>query len=183
MPESGGRRLFFAVWPPPAVRAGLDDAIDALRSSSPSWLRWQPAERWHVTVLFLGNRSTEDCAGAAATGRDFAAATTPAALTVTGFGRFGSVLWAGLTGADWLEPLHRNLARRLQPREDRERFRAHLTLARARRQRIKRDLLDQLGAYEGPAWTPQELTLVASVTGPKPRYDVVAAFPFARPGG
>lgn len=178
MPDSGAQRQFFAVWPDPEVVAGVGEAIATLRADSPPWLRWQPPDRWHVTVLFLGDRSPDEQESATRTGARLAAGTSPTPLQVAGFGRFGSVLWAGIDGADWLAPVHRDLARTLQHRSQRERFRPHLTLARARRHHIDRTLLDRLGTHLGPPWTPRELTLVASVTGPQPHYEVVHRFPF-----
>lgn len=180
MPEA--RRLFFAVWPPPDAIGRLQRAIEPLRADCPDWLRWQAPERWHVTLLFLGDRTQDDRDLATVIGAGLAATTLAAPLAITGFGRFGSVLWAGVTGAEWLVPLHRDLRRRLQPRGERQRFRAHVTLARARSRRVPTELLDRLGSFEGPPWTPAELTLVASTIGPHPRYEVLEGFRFSTEG-
>ena len=42
-------RLFVALRPPPAIRAALIDAMDAVPGA-----RWQDDEQLHVTVRFLG---------------------------------------------------------------------------------------------------------------------------------
>ena len=45
-------RLFLALWPPENVLDEIDRALPRGLTA----LRWQPRERWHVTVAFLGNR-------------------------------------------------------------------------------------------------------------------------------
>jgi 2'-5' RNA ligase len=46
-------RLFVAIWPDPASLAVLRGAVAQARSAFPD-LRWQPEERWHLTLAFLG---------------------------------------------------------------------------------------------------------------------------------
>lgn len=50
------QRLYFALWPDEAVRAALDRHIKEFR---PEGGRRVARERWHITVLFLGNITEE----------------------------------------------------------------------------------------------------------------------------
>jgi 2'-5' RNA ligase len=115
------------------------------------------------------------------------AGTPPMTLQLAGGGRFGSlrrpqVAWAGLEGdvAPLTELAGRlaDAARALRlPVEDRP-FRAHLTLGRWRpRQPADGSLTDRLAGYQGPAWPVTDVRLWESHLGPKPTYDVVAAWP------
>src|SRR5208282_2132205 len=47
-------RLFVALTPPAGVLAELEAALAPLRGDWPG-LRWAPADRWHVTLAFLGD--------------------------------------------------------------------------------------------------------------------------------
>jgi len=60
-----GRRMFFALWPDPALSAVIERQ---LRNMQPSG-RWVPASKRHLTLHFLGNMSDSerDCMLAAAT--------------------------------------------------------------------------------------------------------------------
>ena len=46
-------RLFIAIWPDEASRDALATRVHEARTAAPD-IRWQPAERWHVTLAFLG---------------------------------------------------------------------------------------------------------------------------------
>ncbi|MGR9105489.1 MAG: RNA 2',3'-cyclic phosphodiesterase [Gammaproteobacteria bacterium] len=50
------RRLFFAIWPQAKVREGLVRSRDLY---CPHGGRWTPAEKLHVTLVFLGNVEVE----------------------------------------------------------------------------------------------------------------------------
>jgi 2'-5' RNA ligase len=108
-------------------------------------------------------------------------------LRLANGGRFGSrrrpqVAWTGLDGD--VAPLTQ-LARRLSrvarslrlDVEDRP-FRPHLTLGRWRAgQPADGDLMEQLADYRGPEWPVGEVRLWESHLGPRPTYDVLAAWP------
>jgi 2'-5' RNA ligase len=180
-----GRRLFFAVDPPEEARADLAAALDPLREV-PGAPRWSAPHRWHLTLLFLGSVQEERVPRLIAAAAPAVAATPPKTLRLAGGGRFGSlrrpqVAWAGLDGD--VTPLC-ELAARLAaaarglrlPVEDRP-FRAHLTLGRWRpRQPADGALTDRLAGYRGPAWPVTEVRLWESHLGPKPAYEVVAAW-------
>lgn len=173
-------RLFVAIWPDPAARESLSTLVDAARGALPDPdLRWQPPQRWHVTLAFLGPadlpRATERVAALRLP--------APEPLRLAGAGSFGPVLWVGVEHGTWLAALVHDLQAALRV-EDR-RFRAHVTVARARGRDPRattRAALPLLAAHRGPQWAPDALTLVRSVTGPSPRYEVVAGWPLPRGG-
>lgn len=168
------QRLFLALWPPPDVVAQLAAALPTQLSE----LRWQPSQRWHITVAFLGERSAENEL------RRLARLEAPFAepLRLDGAGAFGPVLWVGVKAGDWLPHLAGD-CRRLFDAGDR-RFRAHLTVARARSTSGQRQLStarSALSAFVSMPWLPDEVTLVCSRTGPQPTYEVIGrkVFPSA----
>ena len=177
------RRLFFAVDPPGPARRHLEAALAPLRDL-PGAPRWSRPERWHLTLLFLGqvpDRSVDELVGAAGPA---VAATPPMTLRMAGGGRFGSarrpqVAWAGLDGdVAELAALAQRLsatARRLGlPVEDRP-FRPHLTLGRWRPGRpADGSVTDRLAGYRGPSWPVRELRLEESHLGADARYETVA---------
>lgn len=129
-------RLFFAVWPPDAIRRDLWRALAPMREDLPS-VRWVPPERLHITLRFMGDvpeRLLPRLASASeAVGR---AARFRVGLTGTGtFPRRGParVYWVGVRA----EPLTRLRARldRALAREgvapDDRIFTPHLTVGRA----------------------------------------------------
>ncbi len=166
--------------------AALDSALEPLRAV-PGGPRWTPPERWHLTLVFLGDvpaAALEPLVGAVA---PVVAATPPLALRLAGGGRFGSrrrpaVFWAGLDGdVRLLADLARRLATAVRgvglPVEERP-FRAHLTVGRWRPGRpADGDLPERLAGTRGPAWPVTEVVLWRSRLGPAPRYDRVAAWP------
>ena len=172
MSRSDTRRLFVALWPPPSVVAALDTDLCDIRRDAPPSLRWQPPQRWHVTVLFLGEasvrRATTMVARAAA---DF----PPAQMTGGGGGRFGRVLWWGID-APWTTALHGAVSH-LAGRPRDARWRPHLTLARSRGAAVPSPVLDAVRGLPSRTWTADRLLLVASTVGPDPRYDTLHEVP------
>jgi 2'-5' RNA ligase len=180
------QRLFAAIWPSADARDDLRGAVAAVRRAHPQ-LRWLPPERWHVTVAFLGqadaDRATERLDAMLAGRRPHRGGAVdqgPEPIRLAGSGSFGPVLWVGVEHGPWLADLARRVQRALRT-EDR-RFRAHVTVARCRGRdanRAARAAVPALAGLRTAPWTPDELTLVASITGPHPRYDVLRAWPLA----
>lgn len=168
------QRLFLALWPPPCVVS----EIAAVLPTDLSELRWQPPARWHITMAFLGERGTDK----ELRRPRHVVGPEPGPLSVAGAGSFGPVLWLGIAGGDWLGELARRCAV-LFDADDR-RFRAHLTVARARSSAGHRQLAaakDRLGGFHSSPWLPDELTLVGSHTGPRPSYEVIGRRPLPMP--
>lgn len=181
--------MFFAVDPPAAACEHLERALAGLRGA-PGAPRWIPAERWHLTLLFLGGVPRDRVPAITDAAGPVVDAAPAMHLQLAGAGRFGSrrrpqVAWAGLAGD--VEPLThlaralKRAARRLRlPVEDRP-FRAHLTIGRWRPgQPADGELPDRLADYRGPVWPVTEVRLLESHLGSAPRYDVLAAWPVGR---
>lgn len=160
------QRLFLALWPPPEVASELVAALPTHLSE----LRWQPAHRWHITVAFLGERSADKQA------RRLAGLEPPTAepVRLEGAGAFGPVLWVGVGASDWLAELARVCGSSFDATD--RRFRAHVTVARARSAVGQRQLSaarSSLASFRSTWWVPGDLTLVSSQLGPQPRYEVI----------
>jgi 2'-5' RNA ligase len=171
-------RLFVAIWPDAGARAALRGDLEAARAAHPA-LRWQPEERWHVTLAFLGEADTSAAARRLEALARHGLPTAQPVRTI-GAGAFGPVLWIGLDHGPWL----RELARLVQDalHVDDRRFRAHLTVARGRGEdavALARAATPTLADHLGPHWLPAELTLVASRPGPQPAYHIRHAWPLA----
>lgn len=168
-------RLFVAIWPNPEAITAVAAHVERVRPSHPQ-LRWQPPERWHLTCAFLGAAEVERTVRSL--DRLLAAAPASGELRISGAGSFGSVLWLGVEHGQWLTTLARRIQRGLRTPD--QRFRGHITVARGRGRdahRIVKEAVPDLAAQQGPPWTPSEVTLVESVTGPAPRYTVLHTWP------
>lgn len=171
-------RLFVALWLPDDVVARTDQALVAVRRSCTE-LRWQSPDRWHITVGFLGEREID------AEVTRFAAIPRTGAqpLQLAGAGHFGPVVWLGVSASQWLTDLA--AAVRHTMHTERRRFRGHVTVARSRTRAGDRQVAAAVSVLEGfqtQWWTPQELTLVRSTTGPRPAYEVIARTPLTAVG-
>jgi RNA 2',3'-cyclic 3'-phosphodiesterase len=170
-------RLFVALWPDDAARASLADAVDEVRQAAPD-MRWQPPERWHVTLAFLGAADPGRAAARIATLMRSDDPIAPEPIRLAACGAFGPVLWVGVEHGPWLTGLATELQRSLRVAD--RRFRAHVTVARARGAGAHiraRAAIPTLASYRGPSWTPDTVTLVESRTGPQPEYTVLQSWP------
>lgn len=173
-------RLFVAVTPPPRAIEHLAAAVDGV-SSIAGGPRWTPAERWHITLAFLGEveQSTVDRFGAVVG--------SPLRLAIAGAGTFPErgaprVLWAGLTGdvpeLEKLAKTARRAARQARIAVDRKPFRAHLTLGRWRPgDAADRAVARALADYRGPEFGITKCTLLCSHLGPQPSYEPLREWP------
>jgi 2'-5' RNA ligase len=174
-------RLFVALWPDAGACAAVREAVEAARPMHPH-VRWQAEARWHITLAFLGD---VDPGRTADRLEDLAHRGFPPAqaIRLTGAGTFGPILWVGVEHGAWLADLAAQLQRRLRVAD--HRFRAHVTVGRTRgpdAARLARAAAASLAGHNGPPWTPQGLTLVSSVNGPKPAYHVLHTWPLVGAG-
>jgi RNA 2',3'-cyclic 3'-phosphodiesterase len=164
-------RLFVGVWPPDDVRERLVEVVDGFRDSHEG-VRWEPPERWHVTLRFLGNVTDPD---AVVEALDKAPLAPTEAKLGPGIGMLGRqvicVLVAGLD--DLAAEVSRATAELGEPPEPRP-FKGHLTLARLpgrRRPRRRRTGVgftkEWLGTPVTGQWQVDEVRLVHSRPGPK----------------
>jgi RNA 2',3'-cyclic 3'-phosphodiesterase len=172
------KRLFVAVDPDDAVRAGAAAAVAELkRAAGPAGraLRFGDPATVHLTLRFLGDVAEEQVDGVAAAVTAAAAGSPPLALELRGAGAFPSphrarVVWLGLAGdlaplAALATALERRLATLGIPPEGRP-FTPHLTVARARARGGAPGLAAALQATSAAlapvAWRAATLTLFES---------------------
>jgi RNA 2',3'-cyclic 3'-phosphodiesterase len=177
-------RLFSAIAPPAAALAELAGPVRAAAAAAPGGLRWSPAERWHVTLGFYGD--DDDESGRAGWLRARVTGLPAPRLRLAGAGTFDGVLWAGVRTAhaarlaELAEAAGASIAAGGNGRE----FTPHLTLARWPRGRLGRGeraaLVNSLADLAGTEFTPREVLLVRSETGPAgPRYTTIDRVPLA----
>jgi 2'-5' RNA ligase len=160
-------RLFAAIVIPPDVAAHLDAAVAPQRDEV---LRWTAPDSWHLTLAFYGEVDDTRVSDLRARLTRAAKRCSRLALTLAGAGQFGRrALWIGCEGD--LVPL-RTLARsaaaagqRVGAAANQTRFKAHLTVARAREPIDLRLYVCSLGSYQGSTWTADAMALVRSHLG------------------
>ncbi|MDI6100529.1 RNA 2',3'-cyclic phosphodiesterase [Actinoplanes sp. NEAU-A12] len=148
--------MFVAVFP-------SEEARDHLRRHLPPGAARRP-EKWHVTCAFLGDVPEEDT-GFVERALTGVPAPGPINLRLTGGGRFGPVVWAGLGGdlerlGAFREDVRFALVEAGFPIDERP-FRPHLTIS----YRYDRRIAAALDGYAGPPWTVDEFSLVRSEGG------------------
>lgn len=171
--------------PEPAV-THLAGAVRAVQREWPA-LRWVPADRWHLTLAFLGPAGPvlpETLRERLA--RAVARHTAPR-LRLSAGGAFARpaaarVLWVGLGGdRDGLRGLAGSVlaaARRagIPGAGHPGPYRPHVTLARTRTPTDLRDQVARLRDYDGPEWVAAEVRLVRSDPGPPAAYRTLASW-------
>lgn len=181
-------RLFAALVPPDGVLTETLAALDDVRADHTD-LRWTPEERVHLTLAFYGDvadRLVDRLGGRLAR----VAARYPApTLAFAGAGAFTSprrarVLWLGVRGdTEQLVRLAQSAAaagRRLGLDVGDEKYRPHLTVARAKQQQDLRVPVQRLADYQGEQWQAERLALVRSHLGADPQYETVVSWPLDR---
>ncbi len=176
--------LFVAVRPDESAIEDLDDLLSRVRRDPAARdLRWQPPGHWHVTLAFLGDPDDLVADEIAERLRPLSAVPAVRDLRLQGAGQFGGqVIWMGLAPGPGLDALG-ILANRIPPLmrgsgaiADWRPWRAHLTVARARRGTAGR-VVDTLAGYSGPPWDAAEVLLIRSSGGPHPAHQVLMHVP------
>lgn len=179
-------RLFVALVPPAEAIDHLSEAVTPLRDDA---LRWTTVADWHLTLAFYGELDEARLPDLRNRLTRAAARHDPVALALGGAGRFGKqALWVGCTGE--LLALRRLAQSAIAAGrragadvDDKRRFKAHVTLARAYRNRPAdlRPYVTALTDYAGPAWLGREVQLIQSHLGAgRPRYETVATCALAQ---
>ena len=130
-------RLFLAINLPASVVTAIDHEVDALRAAAPT-VRWVPADKWHLTVRFIGEQPLERVAPIreaidAATARH-----ASAPLAIRGVGAFPNfrrarIVWVGVAPDPRLEMLHHDIESAcvaLGMEHEGRPFRPHVTIGR-----------------------------------------------------
>ncbi|MFI5835511.1 RNA 2',3'-cyclic phosphodiesterase [Micromonospora sp. NPDC051300] len=186
-------RLFAAVYPPASAVADLTARAAELRIATGADARLADPAHLHLTLAFLGEVpddrlvDVESTLGLAAQAFRDGRGSSPW-LRLGGGGSFGqgrsTVLWVDVGGEtealDTLARLVRDGLRRAELPYDEKPFRAHLTIARPGDRVPGADVRadrEALHGYAGPNWPADELVLVRSHLGRRPRYRRLAAWP------
>jgi len=130
-------RLFLAISLPPETVGEIDRAIAPLRAAAPA-LRWIPAEKWHLTMRFIGEEPVARVAEIRAAIDAAARRHVEAPLAIGGIGAFPNfrrarVVWVGVAPDPRLEMLHHDVESAcvaLGMEHEGRPFRPHVTLAR-----------------------------------------------------
>lgn len=192
-------RLFLAIRPPRAVLDHLEPALDGVRDRAGRALRWTEPEQRHLTLAFHAEVPAGAVADVLTDAGRIAAGHAPLDLHLAGAGEFSHrTLWVGVGGQ--VRQLGALLAEPWLADDDRDRRRAHLTVARvsgaAPRPRGRRrgeprppapatvllaEAVHALTVYRGPQWTADEVEVVASRLGEGrsggPLHEVLATVP------
>lgn len=164
-------RLFVALWPTPDVIEQLR-GLDRPRVEG---LRWTTEDQWHVTLQFLGE-ADQDAVADRLTSARWTARPLEMKLgpEVTLLGREIVCLPASAPG---LEKLARQVSEITGVRRT-NKFKGHLTLARARNKVPKATLESLKGTRFEAGWTADKVALVRSSLNPGgARYETVAESP------
>ncbi len=188
--------MFVALVPPHDALEDLGEFLEPRREAGPE-LRWTTPEQWHLTLAFMADVAERRLDDLTARLQRAARRRTPFPLVLAGGGAFpdptrAKVLFAAVDAGEHAEELRRLAtgARAAASKAGAEaaggRFHAHVTLARIGRPVQATRWLRVLDAYRGPAWTADEVALVASYLGQgprnRPRYETVATFPLGTAG-
>lgn len=166
-------RLFVGLWPPDEVL----DRIADLPHPAIDGLRWTTRDQWHVTLQFLGDVSESEIG--TRLGRErwvikpFRLSLGP---RTTLLGKDNLVLPAQAPELNRLA----SAVGRATGVDRTNRFRGHLTLARARN-RVPKERLAQLeGMRLDAEWRADRITLVRSTLAPGgARYETVGEYPLS----
>lgn len=175
-------RLFFGLELPDAIKQRLLTIQQPVAGA-----RWQRADQLHLTLAFLGSVEVQQLANVRDAARNLPV--KPFDLAVTGIGCFGDPdrprnLWAGVQPAGELAELHDALVQRLAWlgfRQEKRRFRPHITLSRFRKGagsvsdllRVHKSLVSETFLVDGLALFESIQEKQGSV------YRIVERFPFA----
>ncbi len=185
------QRIFIAFKTPPEVIATLADIVMRLRSAAPR-VRWEPPDKFHCTIKFLGNVDTGIVEDIGSDIRGIVAASPVFQVTYATVGAFPNrraprVVWIGCsepTGV--LARMKSELDTTLAPRgfevEDRP-FSPHLTLGRVKDPADGRHLTPMLESLTFEPQTVQvnDIVLMKSVLTPRGSlYTTIFEFPLQR---
>lgn len=167
-PDESGR-YFLAVWPDPSVRARLADWSNELNAGYAA--RRIPADKLHITLVFLGTLGRSELDAVRATAAD--TSWSGASLTVDriGYWKRPRIVWAGSSaGSEALSTLAEGLRgrlRRLGFRVEERPFVPHVTLFRKAGRKPRWD-------KQAIEWRIDEFCLVQStLSSSGSRYEIV----------
>jgi 2'-5' RNA ligase len=182
-------RLFFALATPGPIRTRIFALSQALRDSGAE-AKWEPPEKLHCTVKFLGN-TNPDLLDLLKEKASILSASCPVLrIRYRGLGCFPSlrdprVVWVGMEEPEGnLAALHRDLDRALADlgiEPEQRAFHPHLTLGRVRGRRNLDHLirlLESLTLENEPAPLTELLLMKSDLRPSGSVYTTLQAFPF-----
>jgi 2'-5' RNA ligase len=145
-------RSFLAFDLPPEIRKIVAQVSGELRKSSLD-VRWVKVENIHPTVVFMGNIKEEDITPINDLVQEVCLSSGPFDVLLKGLGSFPNpknprVLWIGLDGdLERMSHFRDALQKQLRPfgiKEEKRRFKPHLTLGRFRKYKRGDPTLDEM---------------------------------------
>lgn len=139
-------RAFIAIPIPSALQTAIQQGTAPLRQAvSGKLVRWVPTQNMHLTLKFLGDTAPADVEKLKDALKRELENQPDFEIAVKGLGAFPNithprVIWLGMEDKDRLSALHRcaeAAARQIGGEADKNKFSAHLTLGRVRRQARK----------------------------------------------
>jgi 2'-5' RNA ligase len=183
-------RLFVALQTPSEIRGALLPILEDLKETGAD-VRWEPSEKLHATVKFLGNTDQSLVPRLSSELRDIARSYGPVGVRFLGIGCFPNlrrprVVWVGMEDSEGhLSRIHQSIETAAESlgfkKEDRV-FHPHVTLGRVRSPRGLQDLLTRLQTitFESGRILLNELVLMRSeLKAGGSVYSVKDTFPFA----
>lgn len=173
MPEK--QRLFFALWPDETLRAAIAAAVRAAAGREMLTGARIAPERYHLTLLFLGELDAGDAAAAQQAAQTVRAEPFRFTLDQLGYFRRAKVLWLGPQATP--APLAalgarlREAMRAARVPHDRAELTPHLTCLRKVNRAIRPAAIDPIH------WPVKEFVLVHSILSDYPEYRVLARWP------
>ena len=165
-------RLFIAIETPPDIKPQIGAIRDELRTSGAD-VRWEPDEKLHATLKFLGPTDEKLLPEIVSIGRGVCRTSAHLNVRYTGVGCFPNrraprVVWVGMEDLKGnLSTLQREIEAVLEPigfkREERE-FHAHVTIGRVKSEKHIGSLLRMMESvtFESQPVTIQEISIVKS---------------------
>ncbi|SED24618.1 2'-5' RNA ligase [Amycolatopsis tolypomycina] len=163
--------LFSALLPPDDVVGEITAALGDRQDG----LRWEPPERWHVTLAYYGQ---DDVGTRAAWLGERLAGRGGVDVRLEKAATFPGVLWLTVAGPE-LTPLAHAAGAGAEPRP----YRAHLTLARFPREEpgLAARWTSTLAGFTSRRWRATKVALMTSEREPGgPRYRVARVFELDR---
>ncbi len=181
-------RSFVAVPTPPMIIERIMALMTDLRSV-PSDVKWEHAEKLHITLKFLGSMEESDLQSFSALLSEKARTISPFEYAYEGIGAFPNlehprVYWVGTSDARALIGLNgivEQLARRFSVAQDDRPFHPHVTIGRAKGSRGINLLTARVKSltFEPVAAHCSEILLMKSDLEPTgSRYSVLSRIPF-----
>lgn len=185
MKDSGGtekQRLFFALWPDDRLRGEIARAVHAVEAGREAIAGNRVApERYHLTLLFLGDLHAQYAPLALEAAAGVSAASFELVLDRLGYFPGAQALWIGPEKAPpEITGLRRNLHEAMRSRRvphERKILTPHITCLR----KVPRE--PPLGRIEPLRWQVRDFVLLHSVLTGRPEYRVLARWPLSGAGG